>query len=365
VKIATVATSVFTIPTDLPESDGTISWDSTTLVLVELTSDTGEHGIGFSYASAAAATVVRETLAPVLRGQPVDDVGLLWNALVAAVRNIGRQGVAATAISAADVALWDLKARAAGLPLFKLLGPCRDGVPVYGSGGFTSYSDEQLTKQLGGWVHDDHIPRVKMKIGQDWGTNPARDIERVRVARAAIGPDAQLFVDANGAYTSKQAIGLAQRFAESGVTYFEEPVSSDQLHELAFVRQHTPMDIAAGEYGWDPWYFREMLRAEAVDVMQADVTRCLGISGWLMAAQLAYAHATPFSAHCSPAIHAQVGCAAPQLAHVEYFHDHVRIERLLFDGFPRLANGCLYPDPQRPGLGLTIKRAEAERWSAG
>ncbi|MDQ6647490.1 MAG: mandelate racemase [Pseudomonadota bacterium] len=363
-SICKLETSVYHIPTDRPEADGTFTWNGTTMVLVEAFSSEGGRGIGFSYASAAAAQVVHEVLSDAVSGCPVDDTGKAWHAMVASVRNVGRQGIASTAISAVDVALWDLKARTLGLPLFRLLGACRESVPIYGSGGFTSYTRQELADQLGGWVRDG-IPRVKMKLGADWGTKPDEDVARVRVAREAIGPEAELFVDANGAYTVKQAIVQAERFAEHGVSYFEEPVSSDQLEQLAFVRSHVPMDVAAGEYGWDPWYFREMLRAGAVDIMQADATRCLGITGWLEAARLAYAFDIPFSAHCSPSIHAQAGCAVPQLSHIEYFHDHVRIEKMLFDGALIPIAGRLHPDPNRPGLGLEFKRADAERWRIG
>src|ERR671939_151301 len=196
--------------------------------------------------------------------------------MVKAIRNLGRPGICSMAIAAVDVALWDLKAHLLDLPLVTLLGAVREGVPIYGSGGFTSYPAEQLQEQLGGWVAEG-IPRVKMKIGH----NPPDDLDRVQAAREAIGPDAELFVDANGAYSVKQAIHLAERFAEQGVSYFEEPVSSDQLEDLAFVRQHVPMAVAAGEYGYDPWYFRDMLRTDAVDILQADANRCLGITGWL------------------------------------------------------------------------------------
>ncbi len=353
--------SVYRIPTDRPEADGTFVWDSTTMVLVEAEAASGERGLGFSYASAAAATVIHETLAQAVCGCAVADVGTAWEKMVRAVRNAGRPGIAATAISAVDVALWDLKARCAGVALFRLLGPVRDAVAIYGSGGFTSYTETELAEQLGGWVGRG-IPRVKMKIGTDWGTKPEVDVERVKVARRAIGHEAELFVDANGAYTAKQAIGLARRFAEQGVSYFEEPVSSDHLEQLAFIRGQIPQDVAAGEYGYDPWYFRDMLRAGAVDIMQADATRCLGITGWLEAARLAHSFGVPFSAHCGPTIHAQAGCAAPQLAHVEYFHDHARIEQLLFDGAPQPDGGLLRPDPARPGLGLELKRSDAERW---
>ncbi len=360
-KVQRLDVSVYRIPTDRPEADGTISWDSTTMVLVEVTADSGLQGLGYSYASAAAGELVRRMLAPIVVGYPVDGVGGASEAMVAAVRNVGRPGVAATAISAVDIALWDLKAKSVGLPLFRLLTTYRDAVPIYGSGGFTSYTEHELVEQLGGWVREG-IPRVKMKIGKDWGTRPEEDVARVKAARQAIGPDAELMVDANGAYKAKQAIRLGERFADHGVSYFEEPVSSDQLGQLRFVRERVPQAVAAGEYGYSPWYFRDMLRAGAVDVQQADATRCLGATGFLQAAALAYGFDVPFSAHTAPSIHAQLGCAAPQLSHVEYFHDHARIEQMLFDGAPRPIGGCLRPDPTRPGLGLELKRRDAEKW---
>ena len=182
--------------------------------------------------------------------------------------------------------------------------------------------------------------------------------------RRAIGAGPELFVDANGAYNVKQAVRLADLFVAEGVTYFEEPVSSDHLDQLAAVRQATAIDIAAGEYGYDPWYYRDMLQAGAVDILQADATRCLGISGFLEAARLAHAFAIPFSAHTAPAVHLHAACAAPDIAHLEYFWDHVRIERMLFDGVPAPKDGMLKPDPTRPGLGLELKRQDAQRWLA-
>jgi L-alanine-DL-glutamate epimerase-like enolase superfamily enzyme len=353
--------SVYTVPTDLPEADGTLRWDSTTMVLVEASSESGHSGLGYTYASPAAATLVRTTLAGLVRGRDVEDVRSIWRAMVDAVRNVGRPGIAACAISAVDVALWDLKARLYGKPLSSMLGAARRQVAIYGSGGFTSYSVRQLQEQLGGWV-EQGIPRVKMKLAADWGTRPEEDVDRVRAAREAIGPRTELFVDANGGYRVKQAIAQANRFAEHGVTYFEEPVSSDHLEQLRFIREHVPMDVAAGEYAYDPWYVRDMLEAGAVDVQQADATRCLGVTGWLEAAQIAHGFSVPFSAHCAPSIHAVIGCAAPQLSHVEYFHDHVRIERMFFDGVQEPVDGGLSPDPDRPGLGLELKRADAERY---
>ena len=360
-RIKQLDVTAYEIPTDRPEADGTISWDSTTVVLVEVTSDSGHRGLGYTYASRASATLIREKLARIVVGGEVERVREIWQRMVDSVRNAGRPGIAAMGISAVDVALWDLLARTHEQPLLTLLGARRTEVPIYGSGGFTSYTVEQLQEQLSGWVRQG-IPRVKMKVGADWGTRPDEDVARVKAARQAIGPRTELFVDANGAYNPKQAVSLAAHFAEHGVSYFEEPVSSDHRDQLRFVRERAPMDIAAGEYAFDPWYVRDMLQAGAVDIQQADVTRCLGITGWLQAAEIAHGFAVRFSAHCAPAISAVAGGAVPQISHIEYFHDHARIESMIFDGALAPVDGCLRPDPGRPGLGLELKRADADRY---
>jgi L-alanine-DL-glutamate epimerase-like enolase superfamily enzyme len=351
--------TVYDIPTDAPESDGTFEWTRTTMVLVEAVA--GEvRGLGYTYGDRACASLVRDVLAPVVEGLDALDVGAAWSRMVARVRNLGRPGAAAMAISAVDAALWDLKARMLAVPLGLLLGRVRTAVPVYGSGGFTSYDDERLGQQLAGWTRQG-IPRVKMKVGRD----PAADRRRVGLARAAIG-DAELYVDANGAYDRQQAVRQAESFAAFKVNWFEEPVSSDDLDGLHWLRTRVPgrMDIAAGEYGYDGWYFRRMLESRSVDVLQADATRCLGITGFLQAAVLADAFQVPLSAHCAPALHAHPACAAVRLRHVEYFHDHVRIERLLFDGLPVVSQGALRLDWDRPGNGLVFKRKDAARYAA-
>jgi L-alanine-DL-glutamate epimerase-like enolase superfamily enzyme len=351
--------SVYTIPTDHPESDGTLAWTSTTMVLVEVSAG-DQTGLGYSYTHRAAASLIEHTLADVVLGRATLDVAGAWDAMLHAVRNFGRPGIASSAIAAVDIALWDLKARLLDVPLVGLLGAVRDSAPVYGSGGFTSYSTRQLCQQLAGWVRQG-IPRVKMKVG----TDPRDDAERVRAARDAIGLEAELFVDANGAYDRKQALAFAEHFAESGVTWFEEPVSSDDLDGLRLIRDRAPvgMDIAAGEYGYDLWYFRHMLDSGAVDVLQADATRCAGITGFMRAGTLCEARSLPFSAHTAPSVHAHPACALPALRHVEYFHDHARMERMLFDGVLEPVRGELRPDRSRPGLGLILKRADAARFA--
>jgi L-alanine-DL-glutamate epimerase-like enolase superfamily enzyme len=352
--------SIFTVPTDSPESDGTLSWDKTTMVLVEV--HAGSHtGLGYTYADASTAKLIHSVLSHVVMGTDPMAVTATYMTMWRHIRNLGRPGICSTAISAVDCALWDLKARLLGLPLVTLLGQVRQGTPVYGSGGFTSYSDKRLAQQLAGWV-EAGIPRVKMKIGRE----PKRDLERVRLAREAIGHDAELLVDANGAYTCKQALYQAESFVRFGVFWFEEPVSSDDLEGLHLVRARAPaiMEIAAGEYGYDIFYFRRMLDAGAVDVLQADITRCGGLTGFLQVAALCQSHNLPLSGHTAPTLHTHAGCAVAPLRHLEYFYDHVRIENMFFDGLPELVHGELRPDLSRPGLGLELKQADAERFAA-
>jgi L-alanine-DL-glutamate epimerase-like enolase superfamily enzyme len=356
-RIEHVEVSAYTIPTDAPQSDGTLTWDSTTLVLVELRS-AGHTGIGYSYAGAAAAAVVADELAPVVCGRDADTPAATWAAMHHATRNLGRPGLAAEAVSAVDIAAWDLHARRHQLPLCLAVGAVREAVPIYGSGGFTSYDASRLTAQLAGWV-DAGIERVKMKVGRD----PTADPHRVGAARDAVGDTAQLFVDANGGYRRKQALALADAFADCGVTWFEEPVSSDDLAGLALLRDRAPagMDITAGEYGYDLPYFQRMLDAGAVDCLQADVTRCGGISGLLRVAALCDARGLDLSLHCAPQASLHAATAIWHLRHLEYFHDHVRVERLAFDGTRQPEpGGVLRPDRHRPGHGLAVRHADLE-----
>jgi L-alanine-DL-glutamate epimerase-like enolase superfamily enzyme len=358
-RIERVETSVYSVPTDAPEADGTFAWDRTSLVLAQVTAG-GRTGLGYSYTGSAAVDVLKFVLTPVLLHQDAFAIPKLWKAMIGAVRNIGWRGVCASAISAVDVALWDLKARLLDLPLVQLFGSMSEAVPIYGSGGFTTYSDHQLAGQLGTWVREDGCSMVKMKIGGQ----PDNDPHRMRVAREAIGPDVGLMIDANGALERKQAISMADLSAGLGVIWFEEPVSSDDVEGLRLVRGRAPggMEIAAGEYGYEPIYFNRMMAAGAVDVIQADATRCCGYSGFLAVAALADAHQLPLSAHTAPSLHLPVCCALARLRHIEWFHDHVRIEQLLFDGAPKPVDGMIRPDLSRPGHGLTFRHQDAKRF---
>jgi L-alanine-DL-glutamate epimerase-like enolase superfamily enzyme len=357
--IEKVSARAYRIPTDQPESDGTLEWTSTTLVVAHVSAG-GRRGFGYTYADPTAARLIEEKLATVLRGRDALATAECWEAMVGTMRNIGATGLCSMAISAADSALWDLKGKLLNAPVVSLLGRARQRVPVYGSGGFTSYSIAQLQKQLGDWVAAG-LRDVKMKIGR----HPDDDVQRVQAVRTAIGRDPEIFVDANGAYARKFALRQARAMADLGVTWYEEPVSSDDLAGLRLLRDRGPagMELTAGEYGYDSVYFRRMCAAGAVDVLQADATRCKGITGFMRAAAIADAFTLPLSSHCAPSLHLHVCCAAPRVRHMEYFHDHVRIEHMLLDGALSPVAGEMEPDLGRPGLGLELKEADAQRFA--
>ena len=358
VSIEKIEVSAYTVPTDSQESDGTLRWDSTTMVLVEATGG-GGRGLGYTYGDVSVGKFVESKLAGEVEGADALSPPAAWTAMQSAIRNAGRPGVGAMAVSAVDVALWDLKARLLGLPLADALPRFHDAAPIYGSGGFTSYSPQRLREQLGGWAAQG-IPRVKMKVGRE----PEKDPDRIGTAREAIGDGVELFVDANGAYTRKQALYWAEAFAQEGISYLEEPVSSEDREGLRLLRDRGPggLPVAAGEYEWTLPQLADL--AGCVDILQADVTRCGGITNLLRVDGICKGRQIPFSAHCAPAISAHACCAMESLLHLEYFHDHVRVEGLLFEGTLSPEGGRLRPDPSRAGLGLEFKRADAERFAA-
>lgn len=359
-RIESLRVGAYTIPTDGPngkEEDGTMTWGSTTIVVVEIAAGK-EVGLGYTYAHQAAATLIADKLKNEVVGKDPLQVPSIWRDLFSSLRNCGRSGLGAMAVSAIDIALWDLRAKLLGLPLFKALGSFHSRVPIYGSGGFCNYPLSRLVGQVTSWV-DLGIPRVKIKTSRE----PDQDPSRLAACRKAIGDKTVLMTDANGAPTRKEALYWAHRFRDEwAVVWMEEPVSSEDRAGLRFIRDQGPpgLDVAAGEYGFVLRDFVDLLDAQAVDCLQADVTRCGGITGLLQVASLCSARSIDFSAHCAPAVSAHAFCAVERVRHLEYFHDHVRIERMLFDGVLSPRNGVLEPDPRRPGLGIELKRGDAE-----
>lgn len=357
-QIDCIEVYAYKIPCESKESDGTLEWSSTTMILV--TVHAGNYvGIGYTYGHESCLSIIKNLFSPLLKKASVFDHPLLWNKMIEAVRNDGLSGIAANAISAVDTALWDLKGKILDMALCQLFGMARKSVPLYGSGGFTSYLQEQIIEQFLNWKSLG-INRFKMKVGR----NPDQDPERVKSVRQALGSQVKLMVDANGAYNRKQALELANMFADAQVDWFEEPVSSDDLEGLRLICAQAPagMNITAGEYGYEPFYFRRMLEAQAVDILQADVTRCLGYTGFLQVAHICHSFNLPLSSHTAPCLHLPVCLNLSHVCHMEYFYDHVRIEQLFFDGFPRIEEGAFFPHLDKPGHGLSLKESTAKQY---
>ena len=354
-----VEARAYRVPLGATHADGTIEWDAVSVVAVLVRAGT-EVGLGWSYTDPGAASVVGSTLAPAIRGLAAHDVPAAHSRLARAVRNLGRGGVAGAALSAVDVALWDLKARLLGVPLVALLGRAREAVPVYGSGGFTSDDERTLARDVEHWTGELGARAVKLKIGEGAGTHVERDLARVRVAQRAAGDDVALFVDANGGYARAAARRVADAFAAERVVWFEEPVSSDDLAGLAALRAELTCDVAAGEYCWRPSDAAALLAAGAVDCLQLDVTRVGGFTGWLAAAALADAAGCDVSAHCAPQLSAHVACAVPRARHVEWFVDHASTDARLFDGLLEPVDGGLRPSLATCGHGVTLRGPDAE-----
>lgn len=349
-RVRDVRAAAYRVPTPEPEADGTLEWDATTLVVVWV--DCGDvTGTGWTYADAACVDLVHGVLAGVVRGGDVRDVPACWHAMQRRIRNLGRPGLVSCAMSAVDTALWDAAARLLEMPLARMLGRVHDDVAVYASGGFTTYDQAELERQLDGWI-DRGFQKFKIKIGEAWGTRTDRDLQRVRQTRVHIGPAAELYVDANGAYSVGQARRVGRRLTEYGVSWFEEPVSSDDVEGLRRLRHDVDPDVAAGEYGYDLPYFARMVGA--VDCIQVDVTRCGGFTEWHRIAALAAAYNLDVSAHCAPNLSVHIGVCTPNFRHIEWFVDHDRIESELFDGGVAPSGGRAAPDPNRSGHGMTF-----------
>jgi L-alanine-DL-glutamate epimerase-like enolase superfamily enzyme len=359
--IASVRAAVYTFPTPEPEADGTLQWKATTAVTVTLEAG-GRAGLGWTYSSPAAAAIVNEHLAGVAHQHRAFRIADAWEAMHRAGRNYGTKGLYAQAMSAVDIARWDLTARLLEIPVSMLAGGrCRNAIAIYGSGGFTTLTDSQLEDQVR-WWRSAGATSMKIKIGEAWGTRPDRDLQRVQRLRELAGPHAELMVDANGGYSVGQARRIGHCLDELGVSWFEEPVSSDDPEGLALLRRTLRCDITAGEYAADLYDITALL--SAVDCLQLDATRCGGYTGFLRGATLAAAHNLDVSAHCAPALHAPIATAVPNLRHIEYFADHARLEPELLDGVAAAQGGQLHPAADSSGHGLTLAdRAEEHRTS--
>ena len=366
-KITDVTTTVLFYPHTRPIQDATIpppgpNAGGRSQLFVHIYTDEGFEGLGIGQASPGVRQVIEADLKGLLIGQDPFNIEKLWNDMFWRVRGYGRKGVAFCALSAVDIGLWDLKAKALGLPLYKLLGPFTDSVPIYGSGGWTNLTQEELVAEMAGYV-EQGIKRVKMKVGKDFGKSEREDLQRLAAVRKTLGDDVAIYVDANNGYYSKQAIYMAKEFEQFQVGWFEEPVLADDIGGLAEIKHATSIPIATGEHEYTKHGFRELIAGGGVDIVQPDVGRVGGVTEWMKVAHMAHAFNLPVAPHAVQLVHLHLACATPNLKVVEYMNTSLEGDRVWYTEFPQPSGGMWSPFPDKPGLGLELDPYAVERWA--
>jgi L-rhamnonate dehydratase len=362
-KITDVRTTQLRVP-DLPGiQDATIRHRDTGRggLFIHLDTDAGISGFGIGSGSGTRA-VIHDMLKPLLVGQNPLHHERLWDDMFWRVRGFGRKGVAFTAISAIDIALWDLKAKHFGVPLYQLLGPYTESVPIYGSGGWTSFSEKELVSEQLSYV-ERGIPRVKMKVAKDFGHCEAEDLQRLKAVRKTVGDDVEIYVDANNGFYAKQAIGFARKMADHNVGWFEEPVLADDIAGLAAIAKAIDIPVATGEHEYTKYGFKELIAQGGADIVQPDVGRVGGVTEWMKVAHLAHAFNLPVAPHAVQLVHLHLACCTPNLKVVEYLGVAEETDKLFYTEVPEPKDGMWSPFPDRPGLGLELDPKAVERYA--
>ena len=366
-QITDVTTTVLSYPHGQPIQDATMppppeGAGGRSQLFVHIFTDEPYEGLGIGQASPGVRQVIEAGLKDLLIGQDPFDIEKIWNDMFWRVRGYGRKGVAFCALSAVDIGLWDLKAKALHLPLYKLLGAYTDSVPIYGSGGWTNFSERELVEEMAGYA-EQGIKCVKMKVGKDFGQSEREDLVRLAAVRRALGDDIGIYVAANNGYYPKQAIYMSREFEQYQVGWFEEPVLADDIDGLAQVRDAINIPLATGEHEYTKFGFRSLIGAGAVDIVQPDVGRVGGVTEWLKVAHMAHAFNLPVAPHAVQLVHLHLACATPNLKVVEYMNTTLLGDRVWYTEFPEQRDGMWSPSRNRPGLGLALDPAAVEKYA--
>ncbi|MBC2666735.1 mandelate racemase/muconate lactonizing enzyme family protein [Novosphingobium flavum] len=336
-------------------ADATRKVETIGFLVVRILTDQGLEGIGITYhevGGEATAELIRRNMTPKLIGRDPFDTEVIWNEFFHYLRGVARKGLMYCALSAIDIALWDLKGKITGLPIYKLLGGGRTAVPVYASGGWTSYSDDELVAEMQAMVARGYNT-VKFKVGYDGGRNLRRDAERVRKVREAVGPDVTLMVDANNSFDAASAVQLANRIREYDIALFEEPVFADDMPGLARFRKGTDIPLGTGEHEYLKFGVRDLLLNEAADIVQVDAARAGGYTEMIKCAALTQAWNLKFAPHAMENIHLQLGAAVPNVVFLERLLIFEDLTAKVFDNAPVPIGGLMHV-PDLPGLGLKL-----------
>jgi L-rhamnonate dehydratase len=365
-KIASVRATPLNLPVSVSISGRTKS-TSLSICIVDVELDDGRIGTGMTAITEeeVIGSIVNDIASHALVGMDPLHHEQIWDKLYWLLTPRGQSGYASHAIAAIDLALWDLKGQILGQPCWKLLGGARAQVPVYATFGFAFFDREELAAAAKSWV-ERGFQRLKMTVGhhglqrrdepRPLAEVIAEDVKRIEAVRSAVGPDVQIFIDANCSLDYFHAQSLAQRIEDLGITFFEEPVSQNDIPNLVKLRGKTRIPLAAGQNEGLASRFRDMLVAQAVDVVQPNAcisggyTQCLRIAGMAAAFNTHFANGGAWPHHN---MHLHAGLANGSL--VEYHSVAVQVTSLVFDGLAEPANGVLTL-PDRPGLGFAPNR---------
>lgn len=365
--IESVAVSIVRVPLDRVTSFATRTVSGRDYCLVKVRSTDGVEGIGFCYVGSTggriAQVAVEELLAPRLVGQDSLRIEGLWQEMYQESLLQGRSGSVMRAISILDIALWDLNARSAKLPLYQYLGAyVTDKVPAYASGGY--YLEGKTPKKLGDELRsyvDAGFKAVKMKVGR---LTPAEEEARIKAARAAVGPDVHLMLDANNAWSDvPTALRYMKRYEPYDPYWIEEPFGPDDVDGHAKLAELTPVVVATGEIAYGRWYHKALLDQRGAEILQTDAAVCGGITEWRRIAATASSYGVTMCPHWFHDLHVHLVAAVPNGRYVEFFpDDQVLNFRKLIDTQLKHKSGDLLL-PKTPGLGFGFDEKAVKKYA--
>lgn len=365
VEIASVRARTIVVPLDRPVRTSNLVIDARSFVLVEVRTSDGVvgHGLGFTRDGLVAETVVRN-LAPLLVGMDARHVEACWQRMYGGTRYLGRRGLLMRAISAVDIALWDVKGKAVGAPIWSLLGGFRTRVPVYVAGGYygPSTEAEAVAAEFRAY-RDSGYAGAKLNVG---ALPFDRDLARVAAAKDALGTAIPLGVDLNGALTTaRDGVRWADALADLGVAFMEEPFLMEDRASLAGFRSRSKVPVAMGEDESARWAFAELVRIDALDILRHDVTLVGGASEWVKVAGLGLAHNLLLFPHWFPEYHVHMAAAYPSCLGVEVVAPEsgvMDIHKLIVN--PVTSDGGVAEAPTGPGWGIEWDWDAIERYGA-
>lgn len=354
-RIKNVKASLLASPVQTGFQDATRKVETVGMCVVQVTTEQGLTGIGVTYhevGGEAIKELIEKYFAPKLIDRDPFQTEAIWEELFHYARGVGRKGLSFCALSAVDIALWDLKGKILDLPLYCLLGGNEKQVPIYASGGWTSHDDDALVEEALMMVRRGYR-MIKLKVGVEGGKNIQRDIARCRKVREAIGPDIGFMVDANNAFHAAEAVRLANSIREYDIMLFEEPVFADDIPGLKRFKQGTDIPLGTGEHEYTRYGARDLIMGEAVDYLQMDATRCGGITEMNKVTALSQAWNLAFAPHAMEHIHMHLVSAAPNGVFLERLFLFEDITAMVYQDAPVPEKGIL-TIPDKPGLGLEL-----------